>query len=80
MEPAKIFTMPIEKTTRSYRFSKVTQDRIERLGELLQKSDTQILEDAIAHLLGTVDRDQPVWVTSPHDRKRGTSGPRRPAA
>lgn len=69
--------MPSEKnTSRSYRFSKVTADRLQRLADLLEKSDTAILEDAIAHLLGTLDRDEPIYLTSPNDRQKRHKPPR----
>ena len=78
MEPAiRFHLMPPEKnTTRSYRFSKVTAERQERLAELLQLSDTAILENAIAHLLGTIERNQPVWLTSPTDLNKRHKTPR----
>lgn len=76
MEPARIFTMPTEKTTRSFRFSKVTSERMARLADLLEKSDTAILEDAIAHLLGTLERDQPVWQITPAELRKRPKSPR----
>lgn len=74
-------TMPTEKSSsRSYRFSNSTANRIKRLAELLEKSDTQIIEDAIAHLLGTLERDQPLWAISPEDLKKLHKKPPRDAA
>ncbi len=58
--------MPTEKSSsRSYRFTNSTASRLEKLADILEKSDTAIIEEAIAHLLGTLERDQPVWLTSP---------------
>jgi hypothetical protein len=54
--------------TRSYRFSDQTGERLKKLGEKLEsKTETQILEDAVAHLLSTLDRDLPVYMTAPSD-------------
>lgn len=70
--------MPVKKSTsRHYRFSSLTERRLERLADILEKSDTGILEDAIAHLLGTIDRDLPVYLTSLMDKRKG---PKRPPA
>jgi hypothetical protein len=70
--------MPTEKSSsRSYRFTNKTAANLERLAELMEKSDTQIIEDAIAHLLGTLERDQPLWATRPGDVKSSHKrGPR----
>lgn len=72
MGPAIRFqVMPTEKgASRSFRFSTVTSRRLERLSDLLEKSDTAILEDAIAHMIGTLERDQPVWLTAPSDGRK----------
>ena len=77
MESAKLFQLMPEKTARSFRLSTVTQRRLERLADILEKNDTAILEDAIAHLLGTIDRDLPVYLTSLMDKRKG---PKRPPA
>jgi len=64
--------MPTEKSSsRSYRFTNSTASRLERLADMLEKSDTAIIEEAIAHLLGTLERDQPVWLTSPPKGRDG---------
>lgn len=74
--------MPAQRTSnsRSYRFTNSTVSKMERLAALLEKTDTQILEEAVAHLLGTLERDQPVWMTSPKDREEGHKRPPRNAA
>lgn len=66
-----------KSNSRSYRFTNGSVKKLERLGRLLEKSDTQIIEDAIAHLLGTLERDHPVFLTSPGDTQKG---PKRPPA
>jgi len=64
--------MPQEKSaSRSFRFTNSTAKKLDRLARLTEKSDTAIIEDAIAHLLGTLDRDQPVFLTSPRDSEKG---------
>ena len=74
MDAAILRLMPSEKSanSRSYRFTNSTTKRLERLSDILEKTDTAIIEEAIAHLLGTLERDQPVWLTSPpKGHKRG---------
>ena len=57
--------------TRSYRFSEQTAARLKRLGETLQsKTETQILEDAIVHLLATLDREEKVSLIAPSDSQK----------
>jgi hypothetical protein len=69
--------MPTEKSnSRSYRFTNSTAKKLERLSDLTEKTDTSIIEDAIAHLLGTLERDQPIFLTSPQDPRKGHKGPR----
>jgi predicted transcriptional regulator len=63
--------MPTEKSSsRSYRFTNKTAANIARLADLMEKSDTAIIEDAIAHLLGSLERDQSLWATRPGDIKK----------
>jgi hypothetical protein len=66
---------PAKEPQRGFKFSGVTAKRLERLGKILEKSDTAIIEDAIAHLLGTLERDEPIRLTAPSDvpnrHKRG---------
>jgi predicted transcriptional regulator len=69
--------MPTEKSnSRSYRFTNSTAKKLERLADIMEKSDTAIIEEAIAHLLGTLERDQAVWMTSPKDAQKGHKNPR----
>lgn len=64
-------TMPTEKTnSRSYRFTNSTVKKMERLADILEKSDTAIIEDAIANMLGTLERDNPVYLTNPGDIRK----------
>jgi predicted DNA-binding protein len=70
-------TMPTEKSnSRSYRFTNSTAKKLERLAAITEKSDTAIIEDAIAHLLGTLERDNPIYLTSPKDVQKGHKSPR----
>lgn len=63
--------MPAQRSnSRSYRFTNSSVKKLERLGDILEKSDTQIIEDAIAHLLGTLERDMPTWQTSPRETEK----------
>ena len=71
MQGAILRLMPAEKgNSRSYRFTNSTTKKLERLSDITEKSDTAIIEEAIAHLLGTLERDQPVWLTSPRDAEK----------
>ncbi len=71
MGQAILSVVPAEKSnSRSYRFSNSTIKRLDRLGDITEKSVTAILEDAVAHLLGTLERDLPVYLTSPRDSEK----------
>lgn len=73
--------MPAQRSnSRSYRFTNGSVKKLERLSGLLEKTDTQIIEEAIAHLLGTLERDQPVWMTSPPGDEKTHKRPPRDAA
>jgi hypothetical protein len=68
VESAILRLMPIEKgPQRGFKLSAATNRRLQRLSRILDKSDTAIIEDAVAHLLGTLERDEPVRMTSPSD-------------
>jgi len=69
--------MPIEKgPQRGFKLSAATNRRLERLSRILDKSDTAIIEDAIAHLLGTLERDEPIRMTAPSDTSKAHKSPR----
>jgi hypothetical protein len=73
--------MPTEKSkSRNFRFTNSTNSKLERLADILEKSDTAIIEDAIAHLLGTLERDNPVYLTSPRGTEKTHKRPPRDAA
>ncbi len=73
---AEIRILELPRVTRSYRFDDRTLERLNKLARRLpSKSDTAILEDAIAHLLGTLERDQPTWMTAPSDSQKGHKRP-----
>ena len=49
----------------SFRLSPRAEQRLTRLAQRLAVNRTQAVEDAIAHLLGTIERDLPTWRTIP---------------
>jgi hypothetical protein len=66
VEELEIVHLP--RATRNYRFDEQTIQRLNKLSNRLgAKTETDILEDAIAHLLGSLERDQPVWMTAPSE-------------
>jgi hypothetical protein len=71
----RIIDLP--RKTQSYRFSDKTVDRLEKLGVILPtKTDTAIIEDAVAHLLATLESDDPrVHITAPSDARKGHKRP-----
>lgn len=60
---ARIIELMPEKTPTTFRLSPLAKRRLRAMAESTDRSDAEILEIAIAHLLGTLDRDQPVWMT-----------------
>jgi hypothetical protein len=74
----EILSLPA-RPTRNYRLDELTLERLNKLaGRLGGKTETQIIIDAVAHFLGSIERDQPVWVTSPSEGQK--SHKRRPDA
>lgn len=61
-----IALMP-EKTASNFRLSLQTQRRLAKLALRLGKSKTEVLELAVTHLLGSLERDQAVWLTAPSE-------------
>jgi hypothetical protein len=52
--------LELAKTSKHYRLSDKTLARLEKLRELAPgKSDTELVQDAVAHLLGTLESDDP---------------------
>jgi hypothetical protein len=41
--------------------------RLERLRRMVDKSPSGVLSLALAHLLATLERDQPIWLTVPSE-------------
>jgi hypothetical protein len=72
----RLLEMP--RKTQSYRFGDKTVDRLRKLGAILPtKTDTAIIEDAVAHLLATLESDDPrVHITAPSDTRKGHKTPR----
>lgn len=73
---ARIISLMPETPVSRFRINRRSLDKLARLRALLEKSDADILEDAIDHLLGTLERDQPVWKTAPSDSRKGHKPPR----
>ena len=65
---ARIIELMPETPVSRHRLSARTREQLEVLHDVLGKTESEILEDAVAHLLGTLERDQPVWLTAPSDR------------
>jgi hypothetical protein len=59
----------------AFRISPLAKRQLKQLAEQQDKSDAEILEIAIAHLLGTLDRDQPVWMTGTKPVPKGHKRP-----
>jgi hypothetical protein len=68
----------LPRKTQSYRFSDKTVDRLEKLGIILPtKTDTAIIEDAVAHLLATLESTDPrVHITAPSDVQKRHKSPK----
>jgi hypothetical protein len=77
---ARIIELMPETPVSRYRLNARTKERLERLRGLMDKTEAEILEDAVAHLLGTLERDQPIWPTAPSDRQTRHKRPPRDAA
>jgi len=56
-----------EKQQANFRLSPTTTRRLAKLALRLGKSKTDVLETAVVHLLGTLERDQAVWMTVPSE-------------
>ncbi len=68
----------VAKIQSTFRLSPQTLDVVQRLADKLGKPRPDILELAIAHLEGTLNHDQPVYISGPPDdepksHKRGRS-------
>lgn len=74
MEFLEILHLP--KATRSYRFDELTIQRLNKLANRLGKTETEIVSTGVAHLLGSLERDQPLWMTAPSE---GTRSHKRPS-
>lgn len=74
--PLEVLHLP--RTTRSYRFDELTIQRLNKLTGRLGMTETETVSRGIAHLLGSIERDQPLWMTAPSEaqksHKRSSSG------
>ena len=65
----KLLLMP-EKSSTSFRLSATAQRRLRKLCYRLGKAErdrAEVLETAITHCLGSLERDQPLWMTVPSE-------------
>ena len=59
------------RATRNYRFDELTMERLNKLANRLgSKTETEIVSVGIAHLLGSIERDQAVWMTAPSETQK----------
>jgi hypothetical protein len=78
MGQAILRLMPVDKgARRSFLFANVTERRLARLSDILEhsKSDTAIIEDALAHFLWTLEAGQPVKMVRPAESLNGHKRP-----
>jgi hypothetical protein len=69
VEELEILHLP--RATRNYRFDELTVQRLNKLANRLgSKTETEIVSVGIAHLLGSIERDQAVWMTAPSEATR----------
>jgi hypothetical protein len=60
-------SIPVAATPRSFRLSQLDLKRLERLSRRLDRSRSEIVSAALVHLLSTIERDGPVWITAPSE-------------
>lgn len=59
-----------------FRINQRAKDRIARIRDLTGKSDAEILQDAVAHMLSSLEQEQPINLIVPSERKEGRRPPR----
>ena len=60
--------LALPKTRKHFVADELTLERINKLSNRLAgKTDTEIIKDSLAHFLGTIERDLPVYVTAPSE-------------
>lgn len=76
----RLEVLELPKQRRNFAFDELTIERLNKLSNRLGgKTDTDIIRDSLAHFLGSLERDQAVWMTAPSevqnskasDHKRG---------
>lgn len=71
----------LPREARSYRFDEQTLERLNKLANRLQgKNETDIVRDAVAHFLGTLERDQPLWMTAPSEAQKANASHKKAAS
>ena len=64
MQLATLHVLPMSEPL-NVRLSARAAARLDRLQRKLSASKTQVVEDALVHLLGSLERDQAIWLTVP---------------
>lgn len=62
---ASLYVLPTMSKQLNVKLSSKAAGRLDRLQRKLGKSQAAIVDEALTHLLGTVARDQAVWLTVP---------------
>ena len=52
---------------RTFRLTDLDDKRLDRLRRMVDKSPSAVQSLALAHLLATLERDQPIWLTVPSE-------------
>lgn len=58
---ARIIELMPETPVSRYRLDAGTKARLAALKELTQKTEVEIIEDAVAHLLGALEHEEKIW-------------------
>lgn len=58
-----------------HRLNARTREGLEELRGLTGKSEAEIIDDAVAHLLGTLEHDEKIWPARPAERRKGHKRP-----
>ena len=67
--------MPTPKEGYGFRLSPLAKRRLARMATDMEKSEAQILEIAITHLLGTLEREQGIWMTAAEPPRKSHKRP-----
>lgn len=73
---ARIIELMPETPASRFRINALAKERLAKIKEFNGKKDAQILEDAIAHLLSSLERDESVHQVVPSEQRSGRRPPR----